>query len=210
MGRSIQTFLEDFSGDAAPAPSVVEFRPRMVEKPAAPDPSELIRDAYARGLEEGEAKARQEAEAQIAAIAADYDRQLEAARQALGDDVGERLVRELTAGLEQLGERLANAVATVLVPVLGAALADKAVTSLIDEIRRLAVADAVVEVSGSEELVERIRRRLEASDQAESVVPSLRFRTSGQPEIRIAVGDEIVETRLGEWRARIEKALVDG
>lgn len=211
MRQPLHRFLEEFGSDVSSGPPLGGFRPQVVEtKPPQPDPViAQLQESYARGYEDGEAKARSEAEAQAAELAADFDRQLEEAKRALGQDIAKRLAVELRGGIERAEARLAAHVAAVLMPVLETALAESATRGLVDEIGGMLRSrqSMTIEVSGPEPLVDRVRQTIEASEMLKAAITDIRFSSGPGPEVRVTLADSIVETRLTEWLARIKEVV---
>lgn len=209
----VAPFLSEF-GSAAPALARcdAEFTP-FRRGPAADgatraaEATQSLEAARASGFASGEAAAKAILETRLAEQRETHARELAAARQAWAGGEAQRLAEALASGLRDLEARIADAAAHALAPVLRAAVARQAVDALGAELGLLLGRDGGVnlDISGPEDLIEALRAHL--ADGAAGKALSVTYRPGGGPDIRIAAGETILETRLGAWAAKIEEAL---
>jgi hypothetical protein len=209
----VAPFLSEF-GSAAPviAPRDAGFAP-LGRGPAADGAThavvaaERLEAARASGFASGEAAAEAALEARLAEQHEAHARELAAARLAWATGEAQRLADALASGLRDLEARIADAAARALVPILRAEVGRQAVDALGAELGLLLGRDGGVnlDISGPEDLIEALRAHLADGSAGKAV--RVTYRPGGGPDIRIAAGETILETRLGAWAAKIEEAL---
>lgn len=191
---------------------LVEFRPR----PAGADgfwnddpplreadtgsltPDALAKAAHARGHAEGLAEARAEAERLLGEAESGVTQRLADMRRDWTAEQGDRLAERLTLCIDDAASELAAAVADILTPFVGAAARDRAVASLMDEIRTLIAGEPrSILISGPEDLLARLADALGAD--AAAIV----FEPGDQIDVRVTADHTVVETRLGAWFDRL-------
>ena len=208
----VAPFLSEFGIVATPrrdAPFLPFGREGGAASPGIPAETEAdrIEAARASGFASGEAAAKAVLAATVAGLGEEHARELAAAREAWASGEADKLAHQLAAGLEDLETRLADATARVLAPLLQAEVARQAIADLNSELARLLgnAADVSLSISGPEDLLEALRGRL--ADQLAGKTVSVDYRQSEEPDVRIVVGQTVLETRLGVWAAKIEEAL---
>lgn len=163
-----------------------------------------IAAADAAGFERG----RQSTDAERAAVLSDMEarhaRELAAARQQWSEAEASRIATHLEHGMAGMRTELAAAMVRALIPFIADRLRNQAVEDMVAAAEDL-VADAMpltIEVSGPADLAAVLARRLEPFG---TVV-----RTAGasDAELRVRADARILETRIKDWLALVEGALV--
>jgi hypothetical protein len=196
---AIARYLPEFdaAGEPQPAPGAVAVALLKASKPGAVD------EAFARGLERGQAAAEAEFAARLAEQQARHDAELTTAREAWALQEGGKLADLLAAGLKDIEKQIAAVTARVLQPFLAAELRNRAIADLAENLNVLLAQGgaASVAVFGAPDLLEALRIRLGGDGAGISYHP-------GQTgDVRVTVGQTVLETRLGDWVAKIEEAL---
>jgi hypothetical protein len=98
---------------------------------------------------------------------------------------------------------LADAAARILKPFLAAQLHKRAVAELADCLAALSAREEAAEINvcGAPDLLEALRSRLGDN------LGNITYRPDAASEVRVAVGQTVLETRIGAWMARIEEAV---
>jgi hypothetical protein len=93
-------------------------------------------------------------------------------------------------------------VARVLKPFVGAALRRQAMADLVQSLKVLLARDgaAAVSVCGPPDLLEVLQARLEGS------IADVTYHPDEGCDLRVTVGNTLLETRLGAWIAKIGEA----
>jgi hypothetical protein len=203
-------YLTDFRGEreVAAGPSFVPFgRNDGAGRGAAPADtmSQRIEAARASGFADGEAAAGATLEARLAQERDAWTRELESERQAWTQGQAERLAQRLAAGLGEVEARIAQTAARVLEPFLQAELRRQAIADLQAELQTLLARDAAVSVSiaGPADLMDALRDRLADRFPGHAVT----YLPGSEPDVRITVGQALLETRLAAWAARLKEAV---
>jgi hypothetical protein len=169
----------------------------------ADDASARIDAAHADGFESGKAAAMAALEARLEEQRASFARQLASERQAWVVEEAEKLAQRLSAGLGELEARIAETTARVLEPFLSAELRRQVVAALRADLEALLTQEPGISISvtGPEDLLQALREQLSGKACSATYLPS------GEPDVRIAAGQTILETRLGAWAAKIGEAV---
>ncbi|MCU4179550.1 hypothetical protein [Bosea sp. BH3] len=192
-------FIAAVAHEPAPLPvdaiELPAFLPKSPRPPKGPDLDEVFETGRQAGLAEQQSQSQQELDRQRGEAA----RILEEERRRWAEEVAAPLAAQISAALDTLGESLADRVGRLLQPFLGTELRDTACRSLIAQIGPLlAGADgAVVRVHGPALLLATLRNVFPAGGAVE-------FVESEQTEVTVATTDTIIETRIGDWVARLE------
>ncbi|WP_372425379.1 hypothetical protein [Salinarimonas chemoclinalis] len=174
--------------------------------PRGPSPEEIearIADAAAQAAsaarEEVETRWAQALETERAEALATREAVLADARAAWAREEGERLAEGVREGLATIEERIAEAAARALAPLLEAAARDKALAALASSVATLLRAEPalVLVARGPADLGEALLARL--GDAASAV----RFDPAETPDIVVEGEDVVIETRLSEWARRV-------
>jgi hypothetical protein len=161
-----------------------------------------VAESHARGHAEGRAAAETEFAAKLEAQQQDFERRLVMARQDWAATEGKALSEALVRAMGDLEERLAETTARVLQPFLETEIRRAAVTELVAAIESILAHGkaAQVEITGPDDLLDVVRARL--PDKAPAT-----FTSSQTGDIRVAIDQTVLETRLGAWTAAIEEAV---
>jgi hypothetical protein len=184
------------------ARATAAFRPTAGE-PSTASKAAMVEEAHAKGFESGKAAA----EAQIAGKLEERDalhrKELASARDAWVQLEGGRLAEQLVKGLEELEARLADTTARILKPFLATELHRRAIDDLVESLTVIRARDkaTVIDVSGAADLLEALRTRLAGK------LDNVTYHPSQACDVRVTVGQTVLETRLGAWMARIEEAV---
>jgi hypothetical protein len=201
-------YLVEFGGDGD-----VERRPTFVPlarasgRSTAEAASHGIEAVRASGYASGEAAARAELEAELAELRQAHGRQLAAERRAWVNGEAEKLDQRLASGLAELEASIAQTAARVLEPFLRAELRRQAIADLHSALETLLAKEGglSVTVGGPEDLLQALRERLAGGLAGKAA--SVSYEVNAEPDVRIAAGHSILETRLGAWVAKIEGAV---
>lgn len=163
----------------------------------------LIAAAEARGYAAGRAEADAVLEAQRARHEQERDALFANARSAWAREEGARLAEQLAAAQETATQRLAEAVARTLAPILEQRLHQSTVDDFVATVRELMThPDATaLEITGPADLLAAFRAALGPAGER------LRFIENDCPEARASMADSVVETRLALWRDRLRAAI---
>ena len=206
---SVASLLSEFGGEAHARPQA-GFTPFGRGGGGAGNAealSERMEAARASGFADGEAAAKAALELQLAQEREAHACELAAERQAWASGEGRKLAEQLAAGLGEIEAGIEQAAARVLAPVLQAELRRHALAELQVELDVLLTKDAGISVtiSGPEDLLESLRKGL--AERLPGKASAVICRPSAEPEVRIAAGQTVLETRLAAWAARIEEAI---
>ncbi len=165
--------------------------------------SNPIEAAHAKGFESGKAAAEAQLASKLEESEALHRTTLAAAREAWTRDESGRMAEEFAKGLHDLEQRLADATARILKPFLAAQLRKRAIAELADSLAVLRARDegATICVAGAPDLLDALRARLDGS------LGNITYRPNTASDVRVAVGQTVLETRVGAWMARIEEAV---
>ena len=170
---------------------------------AAEDAAARLEEAHARGLESGKAAAMALLDAKLEEQRAAFARQLASERQGWVAREADALAARLATGLRELEVRIADSAARVLAPILNAELRRQAIAQLRADLEVLLTRDPGlgIAISGPEDLLHPLREHLAGKACA------VTYTVSAEPDVRIAVGPTVLETRLGAWAAKIEEVV---
>lgn len=199
----VSHYLADFALDGGSGAKHARGAAPDGGRAAAQEAAARLEEAYARGLEAGSAEARAEFAMELATQRDLFDRQLASDRQSWATDEGERIAQSLASGLRELEARIAETTARILKPFLAAELQQRAIAELAANLETLTAKDSgvSVHVSGPADLLEALRARL-----ADKII-AVAYAPGGDCDLRVRVGETILETRLGDWMARLGEAV---
>jgi len=162
-----------------------------------------LEETLARGIETGRAAAQAEFDVELEAQRSLFAQQLAAERQAWATGTGEKLATDLLAGLQELEARIAETVARILKPFVGAQLHRQAVAELQASLDVLVSANpgTGLHISGPEDILQVVREQLAGKTMAVTYAPS------DDCDVRIVAGQAMLETRLKDWMAKLEEAV---
>lgn len=161
----------------------------------ASDIEAQLEEAHARGVLEGRAAAQAEFSAAAEAQAAASEQKLASERQTWASDEGQRLGGLISAGLDDLEQRISNVVGEVLKSFLSEQAKDKAVTELAQSLREMVSKGdyAKIVVSGPADLIEAMEKQIDTGRGGVSFVAS-----SGS-DLTVSADETILATRIGAW-----------
>jgi hypothetical protein len=196
----IAHYLLELGAADGPLASASGVRVGGPPKTARPTPLE---EAHAKGFESGKAAAEAQLAGKLEEREALHRSALAAAREAWTSEESSLLAEQFAKGLQDLEARLADAAARILKPFLAAQLQKRAVADLADCLAVLRARDeaAAICVAGAPDLLEALRCRLGGS------LGNITYRPDTASDVRVAVGQTVLETRIGAWMARIEEAV---
>jgi len=182
---------------ATPAAGPSTGKPSTVSKVA------MVDEVYAKGFENGKAAAEAQIATEIAERDTLHDKELASAREAWARLESGRLAEQLVKGLEALEARLAETTARILKPFLATEMHRNAVSELAETLTVLRTREktADIAISGAPDLLEALRVRLEGK------LENVTYRVSDACDVRVTVGQTVLETRLGAWLRQIEEAV---
>ncbi|MDH4414738.1 MAG: hypothetical protein QE484_15610, partial [Rhizobium sp.] len=214
MTMPLARYLKDFSTAAAPpAPPAPAFEMPSLEEfdmdfPALPEPEAvdvetIRREAYAEGHEAGEKAAIERFEVDRQAMEIAHAQALAERDQKLRDEFAALLATKLPDVIEKLSLAVSEQAAIALAPVVGEALAEKAVKDLADLLRAaIAAGEAgTVEVKGPRLLFQKL--------QAEMPEQASFLRHVEDPDLDLTAefGDAALVTRISAFTASLKKVL---
>ena len=153
---------------------------------------------YDKGLREGMEQAKAACDAKLAAREEECKHWIEAARKAWTVTEGAVLARQIAGAASSLKTDIADAVARILRPLVGQKLAEEALAKLAQEIDKLLSSEDAIhlKISGPADLVFELRKNIPPN----AIVTVL---TGDKPEVTVIANKTVIETRLGEWLARV-------
>jgi hypothetical protein len=163
----------------------------------------MVDEAYAKGFESGKAAAEALTASKLAERDSLHQKDLASAREAWTRLESGRLAEQLAEGLEGLEARIADTTARILRPFLASEIHRRAIAELVESLTVLRTQEktAEVSVSGAADLLEALRVRLEGK------FGNVTYRHSDACDLRVTVGQTVLETQVGAWMARIEEAM---
>ena len=214
MSMPLARYLKDFSTTVAPPappapafdmPSVDEFDmdfPALPE-PEAVDVEAIKREAYAEGHEAGEKAAAERFEVDRQAMEIAHAQALAERDQKLRDEFADLLATKLPDVIERLSLAVSEQAAIALAPVIGEALAEKAVKDLADLLKAaIAAGEAgTIEVKGPRLLFEKLQSEMPEQ------TGFLRHVEDPDLDLSAEFGDAALVTRISAFTASLKKVL---
>ncbi|MGO9461508.1 MAG: hypothetical protein ACLPWS_08745 [Rhodomicrobium sp.] len=153
---------------------------------------------FQEGFREGMQQAKTSCDAAVASREEECKLWIEAARKDWSETEGASLAREIERAAAGIKADIADAAARILRPFVAAKLADEALAKLAIEIEKLlSQEDAIhLKISGPADLVSELRKRIPPHVAVTVLVAE-------KPEVMVFANKTVIETRLGEWFARI-------
>ena len=163
----------------------------------------MIEEAHAQGFESGKAAAEAEFAGRLEEREQHFRNELAAAREAWAQQESGQIAERLVKGLEEIEARLAETTARILQPFLGAELQRRAIADLVESLSVLRAQEQVasINVSGAGDLLEALRAQLEGR------FGNVAYQPGEAGDVRVTLGQTVLETRIGAWMARIEEAM---
>ena len=214
MSMRLTSYLKDFSTAAAPpAPPAPAFEMPTVDAfdmdfPALPEPEPvdieaIKREAYAEGHEAGEKAAAERLEVDRQAMEIAHAQALAERDQKLRDEFAALLASKLPEVIHKLSLSVSEQAAIALAPVIGEALADKAVKDLA-ELLQAAIASGEagkIEVKGPRSLFQKLQAELPEH------AGFLRHVEEEDLDLTAEFGDAALVTRISAFTASLKKVL---
>jgi hypothetical protein len=215
MSMPLARYLKDFSTTAPPPPAAPTPAFEMptvdafdMDFPALPEPEAvdveaIRREAYAEGHEAGEkaASERFEGDRQAADIA--HAQQLAERDQKLRDEFAALLAAKLPEVIEKLSLSVSEQAARALAPVIGEALAEKAVKDLAELLQAAIAAGEAgsVSVKGPRSLFQKLQAEMPEH------TGFLRHIEDEDLDLTAEFGDAALVTRISAFTASLKKVL---
>ena len=214
MSMPLARYLKDFSTTVAPpAPPAPAFDMPSVDAfdmdfPALPEPEAvdveaIKREAYAEGHEAGEKAAAERFEVDRQAMEIAHAQALAERDQKLRDEFADLLATKLPDVIERLSLAVSEQAAIALAPVIGEALAEKAVKDLADLLKAaIAAGEAgTIEVKGPRLLFEKLQSEMPEQ------TGFLRHVEDPDLDLSAEFGDAALVTRISAFTASLKKVL---
>jgi hypothetical protein len=161
-----------------------------------------LEEAQAQGREEGRAAAAAEFELELAKERGQIDERIASERDAWLAEEGRRMGEAVEAALQVLETKIADSVARILEPFLGAAQREKMLAELAKTLSALlADEQPLLKISGPESLLAALREKLGTTRGAIEYLPS------DSTDISAVADHLVIETRLQAWIDRFHQAI---
>lgn len=214
MSRSIEAWLPDFSetdpGSAAGAGAerVPPFIAPLEELDTPQiDIGKIVADAVREARQEEVQKAQGQMAEALEQERIGFAKKLEEERAKWILQESEVFARRLSQTLSELETYLSDTVARIVTPFIKQVQREKAVVLLAESVRELLASEEQQKlvISGPEDLLQNMRDRLE---QTYGPLPvSVQFVQQDSPDIRVVMGQTILETQIAAWSDRLDTAL---
>jgi hypothetical protein len=170
-------------------------RPRPRAAPSEAEIEARLTEAYERGRREGAAAARaEEAEAHEREIAGERERAMVAQ---LDFQLNEytQIAEAVSAGLQEIEQRVADAVARMIEPLVARATADRVLEALCDNLARLRVGGSagLIKIRGPERVLATLRERVAY------LAVDVEFVADHGVEVSIEAGETTIRSQLQPW-----------
>jgi DNA-binding TFAR19-related protein (PDSD5 family) len=207
MHRSVAQVLENFD-HLPPAYELNDDKPREAA-PIKPIGYLSAEEALLK-VEQAAAATRTECERQAEAFLAlaledqarKFEEQLTAARREWTEVQAERIMSQLVSVNEVLESKIAAALTRVLRPFVMDGVRKQAVTDMRACIGKTVASAAhpSIEVSGPQDLLDAIAAAMT------DVAVAVSYRPDASSELRVVLGDTVLETQMQDWAARLSVA----
>ncbi|NIX75003.1 arylamine N-acetyltransferase [Microvirga terricola] len=201
MVSAISRYLIDFQVDGAFDNLVHQERERDSSEPIE-DTASLVREAEERVRKEERANSQAKFDEAIAVERARADQILAASREEWIRDESEKLAIELSGSLRAIEGSLISRIARLLAPFLTERMCARVLDDLRATLMGLADGGGVsMTIRGSEDLLSALKEKLG------NCLPAAEFVPDGTSEIRVAMGDAVIETQFATWTQRLADAV---
>ena len=165
------------------------------------DANARVVESHAQGHAEGKAAAEAEFAVKLETQRKDFEQQLAMARQGWATTEGNALSETFLHALRDLETRLADTMARILRPFLETEIRRTAIDELVTTIATIVSRGEIakIEVSGPDDLLCVLQARLAGKISAT-------FVANEACDVRVAIEQTTLETRLGAWIGAIEEA----
>ncbi len=207
MLRSVAHVLADFDVEEPLNENVPpEVEPDIPVEPLGfsqtEETAKKIDEACARVREDVQAKADDRLQRALSEQAAAFTEKLEAERNAWVEEQATVLSSALVTAIDGLEKRIADTAAKVLKPFLVERSREQAVAELAECVVRILAdpAHPALAISGPQDLLDSFSTALGAN------AGSISFQPDASVDIRVIAGETILETRIQEWVARLDRS----
>jgi hypothetical protein len=207
MLRSVAHVLTDFDLEEPLNENIPpEVEPDIPVEPLgfsqAEETAKKIDEACARVREDVQAEADERLQRMLSEQAAVFTEKLDAERKAWVEEQATALSSALVTAIDGLETRIAETAAKVLKPFLVERSRDRALAELADCVVSILAdpAHPVLAISGPQDLLDSLSTALGAD------AGSISFRPDASADIRVIAGETILETRIQEWVARLDRS----
>ncbi|MFC5069772.1 hypothetical protein [Flaviflagellibacter deserti] len=207
MLRSVAHVLADFDVEEPLNENLPpEVEPDIPVEPLgfsqAEETAKKIDEACARIREDTLAEADERLQRVLSEQAVAFTEKLEAERKAWVEEQATILSSTLVAAIDGLETRIADTAAKVLKPFLAERSREKALAELTDCVVRILAdpAHPVLAISGPQDLLDSLSTALGTD------AGSVAFEPNASADIRVIAGETILETRIQEWVARLDRS----
>lgn len=170
-----------------------------------------VDEAYKRGRDEGAEEARVAADAERQHLVEQHDAALAALREELSLENASRIAEAFSTQLTDFRLLLSDQLVTVLIPLMEHLTSEVALRTIVkDAVKMLSDCDvAAIEMSGPPELVKLAAEKLLSSPECARREPPLaiKIKDTDNPEVRIRVDNQLLETRIRQFVEVISKAV---
>jgi hypothetical protein len=170
-------------------------RPRPRAAPSEAEIEARMTEAYERGRREGAAAARaEEAEAREGEIAGERERAMVAQLDFQLNEYA-NVAETVSAGLQEIEQRIAGAVARLIEPFVARATADRIVEALCDNIARLRVGGSpgLIKIRGPERVLAALRERVAY------LAVEVEYVADHSVEVSIEADETTIHSQLQPW-----------
>ncbi|HEX2841788.1 hypothetical protein [Hyphomicrobium sp.] len=188
-------YLRDLSGDAERRGG------RALAQGGVSESEALISDAHVRGVLEGRAAAQVEQDAVLGQLQASFDQKLATERQRWAAEQGAHLSALIATAFEDLEQRVAERVGSILKPFLSDSIRAKALEELSASLNLMLAKGeyAKIAISGPKDLLSEIEARLSQRH------AGVTFVESDGADVVVYADGTIIETQIGAWTEAIQR-----
>lgn len=163
----------------------------------------IIEDTHARGVAEGRAAATAELTAKLEEQKQFYEKQRELERYTWASREATQFAAQLAEGVEAVEAAIAESTARILKPFLTEQIHRQAIADLWEALEVILKQEQglTIEVSGPEDILQLLHEKLSSRNATAVFTPGERV------EVRVRVGQTILETQLGAWLSKLEEIM---
>jgi flagellar biosynthesis/type III secretory pathway protein FliH len=189
--------------EATPRRHAVLLKPRSTPVPVVEDAEAGLHEAFERGRQEGFAAARAEAAAALARQTSEQKEWMEAERLAFQTGEYARLADEISAGLFEIEERIAQTVAGILRPYLAQEQSKRVIQALSENLGRILSGDspALLKIAGPEYVLNVLRDRLSKHP------VKVEYSSQEGMDVTVEAQHTIIKSQLQAWIDLIDSTV---
>jgi hypothetical protein len=208
MTRGINDYLADFTTDTGVTTKdlqdmqeVISMLPKGYGEGG--DWVNRVFEAYENGFSEGEEAAKSGADERVKKMREELEVELAEREKAFKEGEGEKLKEAFQHSLVEIEDRLSKAVSEILVPFIEESARDRAVTSLVQVVRRQLseTPEVVLEVSGPQNLYDLFGKK------TGELSSTIKFSENSSTDLVVKVSDMALSTGLSEWCEELRSTL---